>query len=68
MGRTIPSWRIIVEQEARSWKSFRGSLRTEDKTVFDEMIDECRRYASSAGAACFPSKWEGMFLNPLRTS
>jgi len=28
-------------------------------------MDECRRYASAAGAATFPVKTEGMFLSVL---
>jgi len=65
MGRTIPSWRISLEEEFKRWKEFQSILRTEERTLFEDLMDECRRYASAAGAACFPLKFEGMFLSIL---
>jgi len=65
MGRTIPSWRIGLEEEFKRWKGFQGILRTEERIIFENLMDECRRYAAAAGAACFPLKSEGMFLSVL---
>ncbi len=66
MGRTIPSWRIVVEGELKSrWKEFQDTLRIHDREIFEDMTCECRRYASAAGAAAFPDKWEGMGLSIL---
>ena len=65
MGRTIPSYRIIQEEELKRWERFRGFLRIDDRMTFDDMMDECRRHASAAGAGAFPSKTEGMFLSIL---
>lgn len=65
MGRTIPSWRMAVEEEARRWDRFRGLLRPEDREIFEEMVYECRRYASEASAGCFHCRAEGMFLSIL---
>jgi len=65
MGRTIPSYRIMLEEELKRWERFRDFLRIDERAVFEDMMDECRRHASAAGAACFPSKTEGMFLSIL---
>jgi len=65
MGRTIPSYRIILEEELKRWERFRDFLRIDERAVFQDMMDECRRYASAAGAACIPSKSEAMFLTIL---
>jgi len=65
MGRTIPSYRIVLEEELKRWERFRDALRTDEREVFQDMMDECRRNASAAGAACFPAKTEGMFLSIL---
>ena len=65
MGRTIPSWRILLEEELKRWKKFRDVLRIDERPVFDDMMDECRRRASATGAAALPSKTEGMFLSLL---
>jgi len=66
MGRTIPSYRIILEEELKRWERFRDFLRIDEREVFQDLMDECRRCASAAGAGSFPSKTEGMFLSILR--
>jgi hypothetical protein len=65
MGRTIPSWRMLLEEELTRWKRFRDALRIDELPIFDDLMDECRRHASAAGAAVLPAKTEGMFLSLL---
>jgi len=65
MGRTIPSYRIMLEEELKRWKEFKDALRIDDRPIFEDLMDECRRSASAAGAGAFPSKTEGMFLSIL---
>ena len=63
MGRTIPSYRIMLEEEFKRWERFRDFLRIDERVIFEDMMDECRRHASAAGAGAFPSGTEGMFLS-----
>jgi hypothetical protein len=49
MGRTIPSWRIVVDEELAKIARFKQFLRAEDRVVFDDLITQCRLYSSSAG-------------------
>lgn len=65
MGRTIPSWRMLLEEEFKRWEKFQDALRIDEREIFEDLMDECRRYASAAGAATFPVKTEGMFLSVL---
>ena len=65
MGRTIPPYRILLEEELKRWERFRDALRLDEREVFQDMMDECRRNASAAGAGCFPVKSEAMFLTIL---
>ena len=65
MGRTVPSWRMALEEEAKRWNKFARILRREDRPIFEEMVDEARRYACEASAAAFPSQAEGMLLSIL---
>jgi hypothetical protein len=65
MGRTIPSYRIILGEELKRWERFQDALRIDERDVFQDLMDECRRHASAAGAGCFPAKTEGMFLSIL---
>ena len=65
MGRTIPSWRMILEEEFKRWRKFQEALRIDARETFEDLMNECRRYASAAGAAAFPIKMEGMLLSIL---
>lgn len=56
MGRTIPSWRIVVEGEVERLKKFRDSLRLEDKMIFEDLLNQCKLYASAASALASPVK------------
>ncbi|MFQ6095763.1 MAG: hypothetical protein ACE5NN_06435 [Candidatus Bathyarchaeia archaeon] len=65
MGRTIPSYRMILEREIEKWKGFVRALRRDDKAAFDDLMNACRRYASAAGAATRPIVTEAMFMSVL---
>ena len=65
MGRTIPSYRMILEVEIKRWEGFLKALRREDKVAFEELMNECRCYASAAGAATRPVVAEAMFMSIL---
>ena len=60
MGRTIPSWRIIVEQEIVAMSRFKQFLRPEDRAVFDDLLTQCKLYA--AGGEVFASPVREMSL------
>jgi hypothetical protein len=60
MGRTIPSWRIIVEQEIAVMSRFRQFLRPEDRAVFDDLVAQCKLYA--VGGEVFTSPERKMSL------
>ena len=45
MGRTIPSWRIVLDEELTRLTRFRQFLRPEDRIVFDDLTAQCRLYA-----------------------
>ena len=39
MGRTVPSFRIVLAEEKAEWKLFRNALDKKEKKDFDEMWD-----------------------------
>jgi hypothetical protein len=49
MGRTIPSWRIIVEQKLAELSRFNQFLRPEDRAIFEDLLNQCKLYAPQAG-------------------
>jgi hypothetical protein len=65
VGRTIPSWRIVVEQEIATMSRFKQFLRPEDRTVFDDLINQCRLYAPYAGCLASPVKEVPLLLSMI---
>ena len=47
MGRTVPSFRIALEQEIHSWNDFKRALRGEEKGIFDKMMNHSRNHATA---------------------
>ncbi|HXT83133.1 MAG TPA: hypothetical protein VN704_02200 [Verrucomicrobiae bacterium] len=47
MGRTIPSFRILIDIEKASWLSFRKCLNNKDKKIFDILFNVPKLYCHS---------------------
>jgi hypothetical protein len=47
MGRTVPSFRIVIAQEKAEWKPFHNALDKSERKEFDEMWDIPRLYVSA---------------------
>lgn len=47
MGRTVPSFRIVLATEKAEWKLFRDALDKKERKEFDEMWDVPRLYVSA---------------------
>lgn len=60
MGRTIPSFRIAMYQEEKSWRTFRSALDKKDRSSFDEMFLSARSYISACMVSCNPVR-----INPI---
>ena len=66
MGRTVPSYRMVLETEIAKWKGFLEALPGKaDKESFQELMNHCRRHASAAGAAVRPIVSEAMIMSML---
>ena len=42
LGRAMPSWRIVVEQEIAAISRFKQVPRPEDQAVLDDLFDQCK--------------------------
>lgn len=65
MGRTIPSWRIVLEDEVEKLKRFRDALRSDDKLIFEDLLNQCKLYTSAASALASPVKEIPLILSIL---
>jgi hypothetical protein len=63
MGRTISSWRIVVDEELVRIARFKQFLRAEDGAVFDDLLSQCRLYASAAGVLSSPVREVPLLLS-----
>jgi hypothetical protein len=66
MGKTVPSYRMALEDEIAHWKRFREALvGDEDKEAFADIMDMCRSHAAAAQNACKPILFEPMAMSVL---
>jgi len=65
MGRTIPSWRIVVDEDLAGLARFRQFLRPENCAVFDDLVAQCRVYASAAGVLASPIREIPLLLSMI---
>jgi hypothetical protein len=56
---------MVVEAELAKLNRFRAFLRSEDKLVFDDLMDQCRLYASFAGSMASPVKEVPLIMSML---
>jgi len=63
VGRTIPSWLIVVEQEIAAMSRFKQFLGAEDRVVFDDLLSQCKLYASAAGVLASPVREVPLLLS-----
>ena len=65
MGKTVPSYRLALEDEINRWNDFAKSLRNEDREAFEQLMDACRSYASESSNATNPIIFEPMIMSIL---
>ena len=56
---------MVVEAEIERLKKFRESLRGEDREVFEDLLNQCKLYASAAGALASPVKELPLIISAL---
>ncbi|MBW3582333.1 MAG: hypothetical protein KY455_04470 [Euryarchaeota archaeon] len=49
MGRTLPTFRRVIDEEERRWNDLRRGLGPEAQRAFDAVFQRARRHASAAG-------------------
>ncbi|MDQ3884724.1 MAG: hypothetical protein M3239_04685 [Thermoproteota archaeon] len=65
MGRTVPSFRIVLEEEKKEWKPFRAALNRSEKKGFDDMWDIPRLYMTACSNAVSLVPLQPIFMSVL---
>ena len=65
MGRTVPSFRIVVEHFGLEWHEFKRALREIDKESFDCLMNHARRHAEAGTNMPHPNPFEPVVMSIL---
>ena len=65
MGRTVPSFRMLLEEMIAELSVFRRALHGEDKDAFDDIMNKARTHASSCTVAPTLDPMDAVFLSIL---
>ena len=66
MGRSIPSFRQLLEIEKLKWSSFKRLLPTKiDKQEFDKVFDSVKLYTTYLGNASNPVPLESVLMGAI---
>lgn len=65
MGRTIPTFTMVVQQEIEGWSKFRRGLRKEDQEALDELFRASRLQLAGSAYAARPIPFESIVMSML---
>lgn len=63
MGRTVPTFRQLIDHAAARWTKFRRALRREDREPFDRLFRRARLYTQAATYQCSDDPMEAILLS-----
>ena len=62
MGRTVPTFTMVIQQEMESWGKFRRGLRREDQEALDDLFRAARLQLAGSAYAARPIPFESIAL------
>ena len=65
MGRTVPTFRNIVESFGWEWNDFKRTLRNIDREAFEELMNHARRHAAAGSNMSNPNPFEPVVMSIL---
>ena len=65
MGRTVPTFRNIIESFGWEWNEFKQALRNIDREAFEELINHARRHAAAGSNMSNPNPFEPVVMSIL---
>ena len=65
MGRTVPTFTMVLQQEMDSWSKFRRGLRKEDQDALDDLFRAARLQLAGSAYAARPIPFESIVMAML---
>ena len=66
MGRTLPTFTMVIQQEMESWTKFRRGLRREDQEALDDLFRAARLQLAGSAYAARPIPFESIAMAMLQ--
>src|SRR5262245_27418166 len=67
MGRTVPTFTMVIQQEMESWSKYRRGLRREDQQALDDLFRAARLQLAGSAYAARPIPFESIVMSMLIT-
>lgn len=65
MGRTLPTFRHVLDREETEWRDYRRGLNAREQEAFDALWQKARAHASASGNAARLTPLEAVLLSIL---
>jgi hypothetical protein len=65
MGRTVPTFRRVIESFGLEWTDFKKTLRAIDKEAFESLLNHARKHAAAGHNFPHPSPFEPIVISML---
>lgn len=65
MGRTVPTFTMVLQQEMDGWSKFRRGLRREDQEAMDDLFRAARLQLAGSAYAARPIPFESIVMSML---
>lgn len=65
MGRTVPTFRDLLDRLENDWRDYRRGLSMEEQRLFDALFQKARAHASASSQAARSEPMEAVFLSML---
>lgn len=65
MGRTVPTFTMVIQAEMETWSKFRRGLRKEDQEALDELFRAARLQLASSAYAARSIPFESIVMSML---
>ena len=62
MGRTVPTFTMVIQEEMASWSKFRRGLRREDQEALDDLFRAARMQLAGSAYAARPIPFESIAM------
>ena len=65
MGRTLPTFRMLLSQLEVMWAPYRRALRIEDREAFDDLMAKARQHAAASSFMVDIDPMDALFMSIL---